>query len=105
VLVCKKGGKTLATEKEYGVFALTFDFRVEPSGNNGIGIRVPQGSHPARDGLEIQILDHVGPRYGQQATLADGSTHRLTWLKPWQFHGSVYGIVPARTGYLKPAGE
>jgi hypothetical protein len=105
VLVCKKGGKTLATEKEYGVFALTFDFRVEPSGNNGIGIRVPQGGHPARDGLEIQILDHDGPRYGQQATLADGSTHRLTWLKPWQFHGSVYGIVPARTGYLKPAGE
>lgn len=105
VLVCKKGGKTLATEKEYGDFALTFDFRVEPSGNNGIGIRVPQGGHPAHDGLEIQILDHDGPRYGQQATLADGSTHKLTWLKPWQFHGSVYGIVPARTGYLKPAGE
>src|SRR5690606_24134809 len=24
---------------------------------------------------------------------------------PWQYHGSIYGIVPAKTGYLKPAGQ
>jgi hypothetical protein len=41
VLVCRKGGKTLETENEYGDFALTFEFRLEASGNNGIGIRVP----------------------------------------------------------------
>ena len=61
VLVCRKGGKTLETENEYGDFALTFEFRLEASGNNGIGIRVPKDGYPSRDGLEIQILDHDGP--------------------------------------------
>ena len=61
ILVCKKGGKTLETETEYGDFALTFEFRLEASGNNGIGIRVPTDGYPSRDGLEIQILDHDGP--------------------------------------------
>ncbi len=26
-------------------------------------------------------------------------------IKEWQHHGSVYGIVAAKTGYLKPTGE
>lgn len=26
-------------------------------------------------------------------------------LKPFQVHGSIYGVVPARTGHLKPAGD
>ena len=104
VLVCRKGGKDLATVVEYGDFALEFQFRLEASGNNGIGIRVPAGGHPSSDGLEIQILDHDGDRYRQQAVLQDG-TMQLTWLKPWQAHGSVYGIAPARTGYSKPVGE
>ena len=105
ILVCKKGGKTLETEKEYGDFALTFEFRLEASGNNGIGIRVPRGGYPSRDGVEIQILDHDGPLYGQEAEIAGAGKQRLTWLKPWQYHGSVYGIAPAKTGYLKPVGE
>ena len=105
VLVCKKGGKTLETEVEYGDFALTFEFRLEASGNNGIGIRVPQSGYPSRDGLEIQILDHDGPLYGQDAEIAGAGKQRLTWLKPWQVHGSVYGIAPARTGASKPVGE
>lgn len=105
VLVCKKGGKTLETEVEYGDFALTFEFRLEASGNNGIGIRVPQSGYPSRDGLEIQILDHDGPLYGHDAEIAGAGKQRLTWLKPWQVHGSVYGIAPARTGASKPVGE
>lgn len=105
VLVCKKGGKTLETEKEYGDFALTFEFRLEASGNNGIGIRVPRGGYPSRDGVEIQILDHDGPLYGREEEIAGAGKQRLTWLKPWQYHGSVYGIAPAKTGYLKPVGE
>jgi hypothetical protein len=26
-------------------------------------------------------------------------------LKPWQYHGSVYGIVAAKRGFLRPLGE
>lgn len=105
VLVCRKGGKTLATEKEYGDFALQFEYRLEESGNNGIGIRVTKDGYPSRDGMEIQILDHDGKAYHGDAVMADGKTQRLSWLKPWQYHGSIYGIYPARTGYLKPVGE
>ena len=26
-------------------------------------------------------------------------------LKPYQYHGSIYGVVPARRGFLNPIGE
>jgi hypothetical protein len=105
VLVCKKGGHNLETEQEYGDFAFHFEFKLEESGNNGIGIRVPAGGHPASAGMEIQILDHDGSRYSGEAVMDNGQKRKLSWLKPWQYHGSIYGIVPAKTGYLKPVGE
>ena len=81
----------LYTEREYGDFTLRFEFRMAPGGNSGIGIRVPRGGHASRDGMEIQILDDGHPKYKA--------------IRPEQFHGSVYGVIPARTGFLKPAGE
>ncbi len=101
VLVCRKGGKVLETEKEYSDFAFRFQFKLEESGNNGLGIRVPAGGHASRDGMELQILDHRGDRY--HAVTSDGK--RVSRLKPWQVHGSIYGIYPAKTGYLKPLTE
>ena len=82
----------LFTEKEYGDFVLRFEFRLTPGANNGLAIRSPavQGSC-AYQGIEIQILDDTAPKY--------------TKLKPYQFHGSIYGIVPARRGALKPVGQ
>lgn len=105
VLICKKGGKNLISEREYSDFAFQFEFKLEESGNNGIGIRVPEGGHPASSGMEIQILDHNGARYSGMAEMSDGKKRKLSWLKPWQYHGSIYGITPAKTGYLKPVGE
>ncbi len=104
ILVCQKGAKNLETEKEYSDFAFTFDFKLEASGNHGIGIRVPKGGHAAHDGMEIQILDHDGAKYSAEAQI-DGKPRMLSWLKPWQVHGSIYGIYPAKKGYLKPVGE
>jgi hypothetical protein len=104
-LICRKGAKNLQTEAAFSDFAFQFEFKLQESGNNGIGIRVPDGGHPAGAGMEIQILDHNGDRYQLQATRANGSQQQISWLKPWQYHGSIYGIVPARTGYLKPVGE
>lgn len=81
----------LYTGREYSNFTLRFEYRVAPGGNSGIGIRVPRGGHASRDGMEIQILDDTHPRYKN--------------IRPEQFHGSVYGVIPARTGFARPAGE
>ncbi len=104
-LVCRKGAKNLFTEQTFSDFAFQFEFKLEESGNNGIGIRVPAGGHPASSGMEIQILDHHGSRYTGTAELENGTSRKMSWLKPWQYHGSIYGITPAKIGYLKPIGE
>ncbi len=91
VLKCTPGARSLFTEKEFSDFVLSFEFKLTPGGNSGIGIRVPTDGHAAYDGMEIQILDHNHEKYAK--------------LKPWQVHGSIYGVMPAKTGYLKPLGE
>lgn len=105
IMVCNKGSKDLVSKKQYADFAFHFEFKLDESGNNGVGIRVPEGGHPAADGMEIQILDHHGKKYGGEAEMSNGKKRKLSWLKPWQYHGSIYGIYPAKTGYLKPVGE
>ncbi len=93
VLVCPtEGGGNLLTDKEYADFILRFEFKMEPGGNNGIGIRAPLAGDIAYSGMEIQILDHDHEKY-------------KGWLKPSQRHGSVYDVIPASADALKPAGE
>lgn len=93
LLVCPAdGGGNLFTEKEYADFTFRFEFRFEPGGNNGVGIRAPLTGDVAYSGMEIQILDHDHERYRGR-------------LKPTQMHGSIYDVIPAKTGHLKPAGE
>jgi hypothetical protein len=92
ILSCKKeSGGRLFTTKEYSDFILRFEFKLEPGGNNGIAIRAPMEDRPSRAGMEIQVLDDDADRYKN--------------LKPYQYHGSIYGMVPAKRGHLKPAGE
>lgn len=91
LLICPAdGGGNLFTAREYEDFVLRFEFRLEPGGNNGVGIRVPAGGHASRDGMEIQILDDSAARYRN--------------LRPAQYHGSIYGVVPAKRGAQKPPG-
>jgi hypothetical protein len=93
VLVCPAdGGGNLFTEKEYSNFVFRFEFKTEPGANNGIGIRAPFEGDAAYQGMEIQILD-------------DGHEMYKGKIRPEQHHGSVYDVIPARTGFLKPAGE
>ena len=89
-MVCKPGGNVY-TNKEYANFVLRFEFKLPPGGNNGVGIRTPNKGDAAYVGMEIQILDDTHPKY--------------KGLQPYQFHGSIYGVVPAKPGHLKPAGE
>lgn len=92
-LVCvqQKGGN-LFTVREYANFIVRFDVRIPPGGNNGLGVRCPPlQSSVVTDGIEIQILDDCAEQYRT--------------LKPYQYHGSVYGVAPAQRGHLKPPGE
>jgi hypothetical protein len=86
------GGGNLFTEKEFSNFVFRFEFKLAEGTNNGIGIRAPYEGDAAYQGMEIQILDHDAPMYRGK-------------LHPAQFHGSIYDVVPAKTGFLKPTGE
>ena len=87
----ERQGGNLYTEKEYADFILRFDFRLTPAANNGLGVRAPLEGDAAYAGMEIQILEDGSPRYWD--------------LRSYQYHGSVYGVVPARRGALRPVGE
>ena len=89
VLKCQPGGN-LYTAKEYADFVFRFEFKLTPGGNNGLGVRMPIGGG-AYNGMELQILDNTADKYKD--------------LQPYQYHGSIYGIVPAKRGHLKPVGE
>ena len=89
VMVCH--GEYLFTKKEYANFILRFEFKTPPRGNNGVGIRAPLEGNPSYNGMEIQILDDGDPVYKD--------------IEPYQAHGSIYGVVPAKRGFLKPAGQ
>ncbi len=86
------GGGDLLTNKDYANFILRLEYRLDPAGNNGVGIRVPSVGHPSYDGMEIQILDDQNAKYKGK-------------IRSEQHTGSVYDAIPARTGFQKPAGE
>jgi hypothetical protein len=91
ILYCDpKTGGNLVTAKEYDNFILRFEFLVYTNSNNGLGIRFP-GGDAAYNGMELQILDDSGPQYAK--------------LQPYQYHGSIYGVVPARRGFQKKVGQ
>lgn len=92
VMVAKKeSGGNLYFHRPFDDFVLRFSFRMEEGGNNGVGIRAERGKDAAYHGMEIQILDDYAARWAN--------------LQPWQYHGSIYGVVPAKRGALRPAGE
>ncbi|MNJ98934.1 HEAT repeat protein [compost metagenome] len=87
----KGSGGNLFTKDEYSDFIFRFEFQLTPGANNGLGIRAPLTGDAAYQGMELQILDNEAPIYSK--------------LHVYQYHGSVYGTIPAKRGYLKPVGE
>ncbi len=88
ILVCHghHGGGLSYTKSEFTNFVMRFEVKLSPGANNGLNFRT--------DGPiwnEIQILDDVHPTF--------------TNIHPYQAHGSIYGVVPSKRGFLKPAGE
>ncbi|MGE8423379.1 MAG: 3-keto-disaccharide hydrolase, partial [Sphingobacterium siyangense] len=86
-----KFGGNLYTKEEYADFIYRFDFKLTPGANNGVGIRAPLEGDAAYEAMEIQVLDDGADVYKD--------------LKQYQYHGSIYGVVPAKKGHLKPVGE
>ena len=84
-------GGDLFTKNEYSDFVYRFDFQLTPGANNGIGIHAPLQGDAAYLGMEVQVLDSEDPQYAN--------------LQPYQYHGSVYGVMPAKRGFLRPIGE
>ncbi len=92
-------GTWLRSRKEFGDFDLRLEYRLEPGGNSGVFVRVPEnGAHQGRannnggpSGVEVQILDDAAEQYRS--------------LEPYQYSASVYGIAAARERVARPAGE
>jgi HEAT repeat protein len=88
----KMGGHgNIYTAKEYSDFIFRFDFQMTPGANNGLGIRAPLEGDAAYVGMELQILDNTASIYAN--------------LVEYQYHGSVYGVIAAKRGFLNPVGE
>lgn len=87
------GTGNLYTKKNYSDFIYRFEFCFDvPGVNNGIGIRTGKdvtGVDAAFHGMEIQVLDHDDPIY-------QGHPYGYTGIKPYQIHGSIYGVVGAK---------
>ena len=93
VIMCRpdKGG-TIYYDKEISDFVVRMEFKLPPGGNNGLAIRYPGKGDTAYEGMcELQVLDSEHKKYAG--------------LDPRQFHGSVYGMVAAHRGYLRPTGQ
>ena len=84
-------GGNLYTKEEFSDFVYRFEFRLTQGANNGIGIRAPLEGDAAYEGMEIQVLDDDADQYKD--------------LEVYQYHGSVYGVIPAKQGFLRPVGE
>ena len=56
-----------------------------------MAVRAPLKGDPAWEAFEIQILDDTHEKYSK--------------LKDYQYHGSVYGTVPAARGFTRPVGD
>jgi hypothetical protein len=92
-IVCKSNQRgNIHTKAEYADFAARVEYRLPPGGNNGLAIRYPGKGQPSQVAMcEVQILDDDDPKYAK--------------LDPRQYNGSVYGMVAAHRGYLRPAGK
>jgi hypothetical protein len=86
-----KGGN-IHTKDEYADFAVRLEYRLPPGGNNGLAIRYPGKGQPSTVAMcEVQILDDSASKYAK--------------LDPRQYNGSVYGMIPAQRGYMRPVGQ
>lgn len=86
-----RGAGWLSSDATYSDFVLRAEFRLQAAGNSGLLIRAPRQGEPWITGMEIQILDDDAEVYET--------------LMPYQYCGSVYGVVPAIRGHTREPGQ
>ena len=92
-----EGGDLMTTET-FENFELSFEWKINKAGNSGLKYNVSEeisqeyGSKFSALGFEYQLLD-------------DGDEAYKGKLKPSQFSGSLYDLLPAKNIVLKPIGE
>jgi Domain of Unknown Function (DUF1080) len=85
-------GGVVYFDKEYADFVARVEFKLPPGGNNGLAIRYPGTGDTAYSGMcELQVLDNDAAMYSK--------------LDKRQYHGSAYGMIPAKRDYLRRVGE
>lgn len=85
-------GGNLYTKEQYDDFILRFEFLLTEGANNGLGIRQDMvANEQGYSGMELQILDNNDPQYKD--------------LKPYQYHGSLYGIAAAKRDFPLKVGD
>lgn len=88
----------LITEGSYENFELSFEWKINKAGNSGLKYNVSEemckeyGSEYSALGFEYQLLD-------------DGDVLYKGILKPAQFSGSLYDLIPAKNIVLVPIGQ
>ncbi len=94
ITLLKGGAGDLVSKEEYGDFDLRLEFRIAPQGNSGIMFRVSDDAKYRATyltGPEYQILDpQAFDKYDHE-------------LQAGNVGGSLYGIIPAKPGFSKPA--
>jgi len=92
-ILCKpKHGGTIYYDEVFSDFKVRLEFLLPPAGNNGLAIRYPGEGDTAYVGMtELQVIDNSAEQY-------------IGKLDDRQYHGSVYGMIPAKRGYQYPVG-
>jgi hypothetical protein len=90
--VSGRGGGWLMTEREYTDFEIRLEYKMPYHGNSGVALRSPMKGDPAYVGMEIQLLD-------------DATYEKLEKIRPTQYTGSIYDVVPPTEHVSKPLGE
>lgn len=87
-------GGDLVSDKEYGNFELSWDWKVDKGSNSGVMYHVvedPKYKAPYETGPEYQVIDDIG--FPEK-------------LEDWQTAGADYAMTPANSKKkLKPVGE
>jgi hypothetical protein len=79
----------LISEKEFSDFELRLDYMVQEKGISGLALRAPMVGDPEYQGIEIQIQDDAA----------------FKKLRPTDFSGSIYDVVPANKRAGSEAGH
>lgn len=86
-------GVDLVTDKEYGNFEMTLEWKIAPKGNSGVILFVnedPKYGQSYNTGLEMQVLDNEGHPDGKI------TKHRA---------GDLYDLVKSSSEPVKPVGQ